>query len=84
MQLCVELPGDWLQYCKGMGTIQERHMSAPDGQRLCRVGREILLWDPKRQWQLSEGLCGVDRIWNTGIGHGPQRIESDQRLHQGI
>ena len=39
------------------------------------------MWDPKRQWQSSEGLCGVDRIWNTGIGHGPQRIESDQRLH---
>ena len=24
------------------------------------------------------------RIWNTGIGRGSQRIESDQRLHQGI
>ena len=23
---------------------------------------------------------GVDRIWNTGIGHGSQRIGSDQRL----
>ena len=27
---------------------------------------------------MSEGLCGVDRFWNTGIGHGPQRIGSDQ------
>ena len=59
-------------------------MLAPDVQRLCRVGREILLWDPKRQWLWSEGLSGVDRIWNTWIGHGPQRIESDQRLNQGI
>ena len=31
---------------------------------------------------MSEGLCGVDIIWNTGIGHGPQRIGSDQRLLQ--
>ena len=22
----------------------------------------------------------MDKIWNTGIGRGPQRIESDQRL----
>ena len=33
---------------------------------------------------MSEGLCGVDGIWNTGIGYGPQRIGSDQRLLQGI
>ena len=26
----------------------------------------------------------MDGIWNTGIGHGPQRIGSDQRLLQGI
>ena len=26
----------------------------------------------------------MDRIWNTGIGHGSQRIGSDQRLLQGI
>ena len=38
------------------------------------------MWDTKRQWQLSEELCGVDRIWNTGIGHGSQRIESDQKV----
>ena len=59
-------------------------MVALVAQRLCKVGREILSWDTRMQWLWSEGLCGVDRIWNTGIGRGPQRIESDQRLHQGI